>query len=188
MNHFYQNIYGWFDFADLYSKMVKSASNGSVFVELGCLFGKSTAYMAVEILNSGKDIYFDVVDIFNFRKVPDLKQFISDLKKDLVFDDEFFDLFKQNIKPAETAIRYIWKMDTVDAAMGYADESVDFVFIDGNHTYENIRADITAWLPKVASGGVLAGHDIGINGVKKAVDELLDWQKVSASCWYYRKD
>jgi len=50
----------------------------------------------------------------------------------------------------------------------------DFVFIDGAHDYENVKADIEAWLPRVRIGGVLAGHDFapGYGGVKQAVREL----------------
>jgi predicted O-methyltransferase YrrM len=36
---------------------------------------------------------------------------------------------------------------------------VDFIFIDGDHTYEGLRADWTGWSPQVAPGGVVALHD-----------------------------
>jgi hypothetical protein len=51
---------------------------------------------------------------------------------------------------------------------------IAFVFLDGSHTYEDVRDDITAWWPRVEKGGLLAGHDYGHRrhtGVKKAVDE-----------------
>ena len=54
MDHFYQNIHGWFDFQTLYTKMVEEHSTNSHFVEVGAFYGKSAAYMAVEIANSGK--------------------------------------------------------------------------------------------------------------------------------------
>jgi len=63
----------------------------------------------------------------------------------------------------------------------YADGSLDWVYIDANHTYKYVRQDILLWLPKVRSGGILAGHDY-VDGpargrpdieVKRAVDELL---------------
>lgn len=49
---------------------------------------------------------------------------------------------------------------------------VDFVFLDGGHTYEEVKADIAAWKSKALK--VLAGHDYGAEqhpGVKQAVDE-----------------
>lgn len=50
---------------------------------------------------------------------------------------------------------------------------VDLIFIDADHRYENVKADINAWLPHVKRSGILCGHDYGIfNGVTEAVNEL----------------
>jgi predicted O-methyltransferase YrrM len=62
MEHFYQQIEGWFDFQNLYSEMVERYPSGSHFVEIGAWFGCSTSYMAVEIANSDKLIWFDTID------------------------------------------------------------------------------------------------------------------------------
>lgn len=51
------------------------------------------------------------------------------------------------------------KSDTVTAADRFADESLDFVYIDADHTFEGCHADLMAWYPKVKSGGIIAGHD-----------------------------
>ena len=51
----------------------------------------------------------------------------------------------------------------------------DFVWIDGDHSYEQVKRDITNYLPKVKKGGIIGGHDYNSNvftGVKKAVDEF----------------
>lgn len=37
---------------------------------------------------------------------------------------------------------------------------VDFVFIDGDHSFEGIRADWETWSPKVAPNGIVALHDV----------------------------
>lgn len=39
------------------------------------------------------------------------------------------------------------------------DESLDFVFIDGNHAYEYVVEDIALWSKKVRKGGIVYGHD-----------------------------
>ncbi|KKM96434.1 hypothetical protein LCGC14_1178130 [marine sediment metagenome] len=39
-------------------------------------------------------------------------------------------------------------------------DSLDFVYIDANHSYEYVYQDISIWFPKVKKGGVIAGHDI----------------------------
>jgi hypothetical protein len=65
---------------------------------------------------------------------------------------------------------------SVDAAKDFEDESLDFVYIDANHDYESVKADIEAWLPKVKKGGIISGHDYcrrgNMNfGVIEAVNE-----------------
>jgi len=45
------------------------------------------------------------------------------------------------------------------AAAEVADGSLDFVYIDANHGEAFVREDLTAWAPKVRSGGIVAGHD-----------------------------
>jgi predicted O-methyltransferase YrrM len=44
-------------------------------------------------------------------------------------------------------------------AKEFEDESLDFVFIDGNHAYEWVVQDIALWSKKVRKGGIIYGHD-----------------------------
>lgn len=73
------------------------------------------------------------------------------------------------------ARRLIIALPSIEAAVDVPNGSLDLVFIDAEHTYDAVKADIAAWLPKVRSGGILAGHDYGsmrkFAGVKHAVDE-----------------
>lgn len=58
----------------------------------------------------------------------------------------------------------------------YQDNSLDFAFIDGNHSYEATLQDIKDWSRKVSVVGWIGGHDYGhvdYSGVKKAVDEFV---------------
>ena len=48
---------------------------------------------------------------------------------------------------------------STEVAKTIPDESLDFVFIDANHAYEYVVADIAAWAPKVRRGGIVYGHD-----------------------------
>lgn len=48
---------------------------------------------------------------------------------------------------------------SVPAASQFEDQSLDFVYIDGNHDFLHVVEDLTAWTPKVRSGGIIAGHD-----------------------------
>jgi hypothetical protein len=63
-----------------------------------------------------------------------------------------------------------------DAVKQFEDKSLDYVFIDGEHTYHAVKEDITMWLPKVKPGGWIGGHDYKnlprFPGVQTAVDEM----------------
>lgn len=70
----------------------------------------------------------------------------------------------------------VLRLPSVSAAMTYIPGELDLVFIDGDHSYEGVKADIEAWLPKVRRGGILAGHDYYTRwpGVVRAVDEAFE--------------
>jgi len=48
---------------------------------------------------------------------------------------------------------------SVEAAKEFKRESLDFVYIDANHTLPYVIADLQAWSDKVRPGGIIAGHD-----------------------------
>ena len=67
------------------------------------------------------------------------------------------------------------RLPSVKAARCFEDGELDFVFIDGEHSYEAAKADIETWWPKVRSGGILMGHDYDrqrFPGVCRAVNEF----------------
>lgn len=63
---------------------------------------------------------------------------------------------------------------SLEAAKSFVVNTLDFVYIDADHSYESVRDDMAAWWPKVRGGGILAGHDYDSHtpGVIRAVDEF----------------
>lgn len=64
--------------------------------------------------------------------------------------------------------------DTAEFAEVMRDGSMDFVFIDADHSFAGVMRDITAWYPKVKPGGWIGGHDYDHpeqGEVKRAVHE-----------------
>ncbi len=53
----------------------------------------------------------------------------------------------------------IIKTWSVEAAKDFADESLDFVYIDADHSFQAVTNDIAVWSKKVRKGGIIAGHD-----------------------------
>lgn len=81
----------------------------------------------------------------------------------------------------------ILEIPSVEAAARFEDGSLDFVYIDADHTYEGVTQDIEAWMSKVKSGGLLCGHDYGQRvGVTRAVDEWFAgrFEKDANSTWH----
>lgn len=56
---------------------------------------------------------------------------------------------------------------SMDIVHTFPDESLDFVYIDANHTYEHVTQDVTEWAKKVRPGGIVFGHDY----IKKTIRE-----------------
>lgn len=53
----------------------------------------------------------------------------------------------------------IIKKWSVDAVKLFADESLDFVYIDADHSFRAVTNDIADWSKKVRKGGIVSGHD-----------------------------
>ncbi len=184
MNHIYQDkTFGenWFTYKNLYKSMVEKFNSGSIFVEVGCWKGKSSAYLAVEILNSGKNIKLNCIDTW--------KGSVEHLEYEHVKKNTLYDLFINNVSPLLTIINPI-RMESVDASKIFEDNSIDFIFIDASHDYNNVKSDIKSWYPKLKNGGVIAGHDYNNwKGVEKAVNEFFINKDflISEECWIHEK-
>ncbi len=100
---------------------------------------------------------------------------------------------------------FLMKESSVEAAKLVEDESLDWVYIDGDHSYAGVKADYEAWFPKVRKGGIVSGHDYGVNdciGVKEFLDEFMAanpdikinfttgdfWQGREYQTWWFVKE
>lgn len=173
MKHRHQKINGWFNFEDIYKDMVAMHDKGH-FVEIGTYLGKSAAFMGVEIFNSNKAIKFDTID--TFKGSP------SEIngKHSLFKHTDVYKIAKTNLTglPVNIVIG-----DSIEVSKNYENESLDFVFIDGSHLYNDVKNDIKAWKKKIKKGGFIAGHDYDNTNVKKAVTELLGDCPKSITSW-----
>jgi hypothetical protein len=102
MEHFYnENIFGenWFDYSELYKSQVNKAIDGSHFVEVGSWKGRSSAFMAVEIINSGKKIKFDCVDTWTGTEDLNEKASVPEYQNDpAILNNTLYDVFLKIMK------------------------------------------------------------------------------------------
>lgn len=170
------NIQGWCNFGDIYSEMVRLHTTGH-FVEIGTFFGKSASYMGVEILNSGKQIRFDTID--TFLGSPSERDGRHKIATQI-------DMHKEAQKNLAGLPINIIKSDSIKVSRKYKKRSLDFVFIDGSHLYEDVKRDIRVWMKKVKSGGYIGGHDYDNKYVRRAVNELLGDCPASITSWLWQ--
>lgn len=118
-------------------------------------------------------------------------------------NQESLDKLYENVKQKISSHGHeVIRQKSLDAVGMFDDNSLDYVYIDGDHTYEGCLADIKAWWPKVKSGGILAGDDYDVAktglgydfGVITAVDEFAESNgveknivKMRTTQWYIYK-
>lgn len=185
----WREVPGWFNFDDIYQEAVdRSPPSGATFLEVGVLYGKSTLFMAEAIRRSGKSIDFHAVD--TFACAPALLSAVAanhllsrPRDNSLLPELEAVGRERGHEAAARHAIElsglgqyvHLHRESGQEAARRFQDASLNFAFVDARHTYDDTAGILRALLPKIAPGGVLAGHDYTdkFPGVKRAVQDVL---------------
>jgi hypothetical protein len=71
----------------------------------------------------------------------------------------------------------ILRFKSEEAAVLFEDNYLDYVYIDGEHSYEAVMRDLTNYFPKIKVGGYLIGDDYGWTGIEPAVQDFLKAHK-----------
>ncbi len=173
---------GWFDFQNVYTELVERSKDGDIIVEIGCYLGRSACFLGDQIKTSGKRITLLCVDLW-----PAQFDFQDGSGTTI---EAPFETFYANVRQCRLhKIIIPLRCPSLVAAQFVAND-LAAVFIDGEHDYDNCKADIAAWFPKVRNGGILAGHDFADSfpGVPKAVREAFgDKFRTLGQCWLYDK-
>ena len=169
MEHFYQDIEGWFSYDYIYKDMVEQAADGDLFVEIGSFKGKSSSFMCVEIANSGKNIKFECID-------P--QKLLSHYTESAVTQPEVFEgynveAFRERLKSVEQYYT-LRQMTSSDAASLYEDGSIKFLLVDGDHEPSAVKKDVLDFLPKMKPGGLIACDDTFVPEIQRAVEEAAE--------------
>lgn len=137
-------------------------------IEIGVAFGSNS----FNLLNS-----FDNLNLYSVD--PYIKYSNEDKMSDLVENekgDQFYDFVSNRLKN-KFGERSVFIRGTSDEILKLNDDFFDFIYIDGDHTYEGAKKDLDNTFSKIKKGSILSGDDYGIFedinfGVKKAVDEF----------------
>lgn len=164
----------------LYSLCYMQDLKGDV-VEIGSWQGRSTTFLAraVKESNNGK---FYAVD--HFRGNPGKEQFyevngsINRLKDNFIKNISSFGL---------SDVVNLLDMNNTEAAARIKDNTIRFLFIDGDHSKEGVQKDIELFFPMLTKGSIIVFDDYfdGFAGLLAAVDEFLENHDVERY-FYYR--
>lgn len=158
------DILPWYDWAarDL-------LPDGARIAEVGVYQGRSALFLAERLASVGKTkCCVECVDLFDGG------------------NRAAFGINRERLPKVARSMVFLYPGLSLSAAAGAANGQYDLVFIDAGHTYEDVRADIEAWLSKVRTpGGIIAGHDFDLNetdpnraGVCRAVLEKFGASKI----------
>lgn len=191
--HSYKDIPGWINDAEwIYKRMVGECSDGDIFLELGTFFGQSAARMGQLIKDSGKNIKFYTMDVYHEMEVAlatdrhpnsfkefrnahgyaDLYNLVKDIFKFLGLNDYIEQIICDS--------RYGHKL--------FEDNTLKMVYIDANHTFDYVYADLTNYWPKVKNGGFMICDDIVYESVTDAVDKFCENYGITLEKREYNKN
>lgn len=114
--------------------------------EIGVYKGEFTKLFAKE----GLEVYG--IDPYSPYKDFDI---IEDNRKKR--QDFLYNYASKLLKPYDNA--KIIRKTSMEALKDFEDESLDFVYIDGNHKFKYVAEDMCEWYKKIKKGGIVCGHD-----------------------------
>lgn len=145
--------------------------DGMCIVEIGPFTGKSTVFLAQGATGS--------VVVYTYDLWQDNHRPISGSGAQIAHDRlDSQKLFYSNIKKCGVAGKiFAAKLDSIKAGDEWPEDSrpIGLMYIDGDHRYPGVKADLDAWIGKLSPGAPVILDDYFSNrGVKRAVDELVN--------------
>ena len=179
----YKDVPGWINDAEfIYKEIVDKAQDGDHFVEIGTFLGQSTTYMAELIKKSKKRISFDAIDLYwliphtinNYEEAGHPKSFYdyyNNVMKE--WDMSVVDIIKHPMRvlDVDKYINFITCEERYAHRL-YDDNSLKFVWIDGDHGKDIVYNDLINFWPKMKSGGTIGGDDIHYKEVLDDVEKF----------------
>lgn len=165
--------------------LINKLGHSVVGVELGVWFGNNMCYL----LDNCPNIY-TLIGIDPYKPYQDWNRYIGD---DLINQAKSTAFNNLNNFPKEKWSLHVAESEIVSNYFGY--KSLDFIFIDGDHSYEMCYKDLNLWYDKIRSGGLFSGHDFSLPGVNKALLQFRQEKNIKGffkvirnDVWYWIKD
>jgi hypothetical protein len=145
----------------------------SICAEIGVWEGAFSS----QIMNIVRPRLLHLIDPWKFNPTYQHSLYGNRSESQEKMDDRYRNverIFANEIISGEITIK---RMSSSEAVADYPDDYFDWVYIDGNHLYEAVRADLELYYPKIKTSGFIAGDDYQLSGwwedgVTRAVDEF----------------
>ena len=145
----------WFNYKNFYNEVAQKKYK--VLVELGTWKGHSIMYLAKKLKEQNYEFELYGVDLFDNSQIHtnEGNEYLQPQMKHI------WELYNENLVRADVrdVVKDI-KKNSWEAANEFKDESVDFIFIDGDHSYEGVKNDYEKYKQFLASDGHIGFHDI----------------------------
>ena len=161
-----------------YRNQLPSLSNGLGLIGIGAEIGVQTgAYSEIILRESSLRKLYSIDCWKQLKSYKDIAN-KNQIKQYYYYLKTIVRLFKFGKRSR------ILRRFSKETSQHFKNESLDFIYIDAQHSYNGCKEDIELWWPKLKKGGIFAGHDYlngslpeGEFGVKKAVDEFIKKEK-----------
>ena len=112
----------------------------------GAEIGTQYGYSAKIWCEANPDLHLTCIDPYGLYEMR-----TSQEKQDVAYQTALENLRPYNVE--------LWRKASLDAVDKFSDGSLDFVHIDGDHSFDAVVQDIVRWVPKVRPGGLVLIHD-----------------------------
>lgn len=152
------------------ARLAGQVPDGQVIVELGSHGGSSTSWLAIGVAKANRSTRIFAVDPWDLDAGDRLAQHAESAVRRR-FDAQLE--FLASAGYIDPDVVHPIRGHSVDVADGWP-HPVGLLHVDALHTYDAVTADLAAWCPHVAPGGVVVMHDWSNKrmGVRRAAADL----------------
>lgn len=168
-------------YLEVFDKIIESADDGIVIVEIGVFVGGSVCYLSQKLKEKNIDYKIIAIDNFKFSNISpqDNEKYAHNLQPYIAYSN--------NIRKFQANVITIVG-DSIEISQLFKDNTIDFLYIDGDHSEYCIK-ELKNWLPKMKENSLIAGHDYdGSIHVRKACKKYLGiFHTTSNNASYYKQ-
>lgn len=141
---------------------IKRLGDNITGVEIGTSCAESTNLLLDKCPNIKK--------LYTIDPYTQFEDWIGTITQDIL--DKQMKVAQDNLKEFSKRVEML-RMTSTEAAKKFKPESLDFIFVDGDHSYQGVLDDCKLYYPFLKKGGFFCGHDYGfLPEVKRGVDDF----------------